>query len=141
MEREMKQGHPVLGTILGVLGILAALLLCLMAGIIGGAVAGILGLAALLLGIFAMRKSDRGLGAVITGAIAIILAIALTVGVAGLLTNMKAKAVESGKAPLIEKYMSETNLGLVGIVLKLPTGDSGLMNQVMDEMNYLGGLK
>ena len=141
MEREMKQGHPVLGTVLGVLGILAALLLCLMAGIIGGAVAGILGLAAVLLGIFAMRKSDRGVGAVITGAIAIILAIALTVGVAGLLTGMRAKAVESGKAPLIEKYMTETNLGLVGIALKLPTRDSGLMKQVVDEMNYLGGLK
>ena len=55
---EKKTGHPVLGIVLGILGIIAALLLCLFTGVIGGAVAGILGLAAVPIGMTA-RKGGR----------------------------------------------------------------------------------
>ena len=50
-----------MGIVLGILGIIAALLLCLFTGVIGGAVAGILGLAAVLIGM-AARKGGRGIG-------------------------------------------------------------------------------
>ena len=58
---EQKSGHPVLGIILGILGIIAALFLCLLTGVIGGAIAGILGLAAVLTGM-AARKGGKGIG-------------------------------------------------------------------------------
>ena len=76
---EQKSGHPVLGIILGILGIVAALFLCLLTGVIGGVIAGILGLAAVLTGM-AARKGGKGIGAIVAGALAIILAVVLTVG-------------------------------------------------------------
>ena len=63
-EKNYKSGHPVAGIILGVLGIAAALFLCLLTGVIGGAVAGILGVLALVLG-FKARSGGRGIGAII----------------------------------------------------------------------------
>ena len=37
-EKSYKTGHPVLGIVLGILGIIAALLLCIFAGVIGGVI-------------------------------------------------------------------------------------------------------
>ena len=126
MSETIKKGHPVLAVILGILGILAALLLCLLTGVIGGAIAGVLGLGALLIGILGKKGGGKGVGGIITGALAILLAVILTVTSIASLKLMKEKAVEAGTAPLIEKYFDDPTMGLLGVALKIPMDEGGL---------------
>ena len=122
MSETIKKGHPVLAVILGILGILVALFLCL----IGGAIAGVLGLGALLIGILGKKGGGKGVGGIITGALAILLAVILTVTSIASLKLMKEKAVEAGTAPLIEKYFDDPTMGLLGVALKIPMDEGGL---------------
>ena len=78
-QTEAPKAHPILGIVLGLLGIAAALALCLFTGMIGGMIAGALGFSAFLLGVSA-RRSNKGSGAIAAGALAIGLAVLLTVG-------------------------------------------------------------
>ena len=73
-----KKGHPVLGIVLGILGLAAALLLPFLTGVIGGAIGVILGAAGLLLGL-SSRRGGKGMGAVVFGALAIVLSLTMTV--------------------------------------------------------------
>ena len=118
---EKKTGHPVLGIILGIIGIMAAALLSVLTGVIGGAVAGVLGLAALLLGIFAVKGGRRGGGAaaVVAGVLAIILAVTMTYGTVGMLNEMKEKAKSNPNTPLMAKYLDNPSMGFLGIVLAI----------------------
>ena len=116
---EQKAGHPVLGIILGVLGVLIALLLSVFTGAIGGAVALLLGVGALLLGLFARKKSNRGIGAIIVGAIAIVLAISTTINS---VNNFKALHKE------LEQYADEAPLVVASGVFQL--GHVGFLGEV-----------
>ncbi len=115
-EKTYKAEHPVAGVILGILGIGAALVLCLLAGVIGGAIAVILGVLALLLG-FQARKSGKGLGAILTGVVALVMAVVMTFSSIGIMGVIREKAEASGVAPLIAKYSDKPCLGLMGFVL------------------------
>ena len=132
---EQKAGHPVLGIILGVLGVLIALLLSVFTGAIGGAVALLLGVGALLLGLFARKKSNRGIGAIIVGAIAIVLAISTTINS---VNNFKAlhKELEqyADEAPLVVKSFNQPYLGLIGLMLNLPK-DEGSAAELVEQFN------
>ena len=58
MEPKVKTGHPVLGILLGLLGIGAALLLTFVTGVIGGGIALLFGVLAVVLGVKA-RKGGK----------------------------------------------------------------------------------
>ncbi len=114
MNNSTDTGHPVLGVILGILGILIAIFLILLFGIIPGCIAGLLGLIAIILGIKA-RKSGRGIGAIVTGALALILAVAIAAGTAGIIKNLHNKALESGNAPLVAEFADNPYMGIMGM--------------------------
>ena len=110
-----KVGHPVAGIVLGILGIAVALLMTLLFGVIAGAVAGILGIVAALLGYSAHKRGNRGVGAIVAGVLALVLAVSLTFTSANLLKTMKDTAVSSGVAPNFAKYMDNPYLGIAGM--------------------------
>lgn len=134
---EGKQGgHPVLGIVLGILGILAAIFLCLFTGIIGGAIAGILGLAAFLIGLSA-RKYSKGFGAIFTGAVALILAVVFTIVSVNTFKEIRNEASKySEKAPLVVKSLDNPYLGIIGMIIKLPK-DEGSAQELLDQFHYI----
>ena len=133
---EQKSGHPVLGIILGILGIIAALFLCLLTGVIGGAIAGILGLAAVLTGM-AARKGGKGIGAIVAGALAIILAVVLTVGSVRTFEQIQKEASQyAEEAPLVVKCLDKPYLGMIGMIINLPK-DEASVQELTDQFNLL----
>jgi hypothetical protein len=113
----MKKTSVIIGIILGIVGIIAALLGAPVAGVIGGGVAALLGIGAILLGLSA-RKAGKGMGAVITGAIALILAVVMTVSSIKMMEAVKEQAqAHKDIAPLVAKYCDNTYLGLLGVVI------------------------
>ena len=134
---EKKAGHPVLGVVLGILGILCALFLCMLGGIIGGAIALIFGVLAVLLGLSARKNGGRGIAAVIAGALAIILAVVMTVSTVSLFTQMKEEVSKyADEAPLVVKCLDNPSLGFVGMIMKLPN-DEGTANELIEQFNLI----
>ena len=111
-----KIGHPVASIVLGILGISVALLMTLLFGVIAGAVAGVLGITAVLLGISAHKHGGRGVGAIVAGALAVVLAVCLTFTSVGMMKHLKATADASGVAPNFARYMDNPYLGLSSVV-------------------------
>lgn len=114
-ERSPKGGHPVLGIVLGVLGIIAALLLGLVTGVIAGGFALLLGVLAVILGAQA-RKTGRGMGAIITGIIAVMTAAVMTMSAVNIVGTLKQEALKNGSAPLIVQCADYPWLGLMGFI-------------------------
>jgi len=135
MTEYAKKGHPILGIVLGVLGIIAALFLCVMTGWIGGAIAGILGLIGLLLGIFAVKggKKGGGIGSIVVGAIAILLAVVMTFTTIASFTEMR-KIATAEETPLMAKYMDNPGLGLMGVVLNMGKDLEGKDQAAQDDL-------
>ena len=135
MSNYEKKGHLVLGIVLGILGIAAALFLCLLTGWIGGGVALIFGVIALLLGIFAVKggKKGGGIGSIVVGVLAIILAVAMTFTTIGGLTEMK-KLATAEETPLMAKYMDNPSLGFLGIVLNIGKDLEGKDQEAQDDL-------
>lgn len=134
-EQNMKSGHPVLGIVLGVVGIAVALLTTLATGVIGGGVAAILGVVAILLGVNA-RKSGRGVGAIILGIIAVILAIVMITTTITAFNTIRQKAEEAGDAPLVARYVDKPYLGILGMVLGVPK-DEATQKEFTDQLNLI----
>ena len=110
-----KVGHPVAGIVLGIAGIAFALLMTLLFGVLAGAVAGAFGIGAVLLGFFAKKNGNRGKGAIVAGALAIVLAFSMTFASVNTLKNMKDVAEKSGVAPTFAKYMDDPYMGIAGV--------------------------
>ena len=87
----------------------------LLFGVIAGAVAGVLGIVAALLGYSAHKRGNRGVGAIVAGVLALVLAVSLTFTSANLLKTMKDTAVSSRVAPNFAKYMDNPYLGIAGV--------------------------
>lgn len=133
---EIPKGHPVLGVVLGILGIAAALALCLFTGIIGGMIAGALGLSAFLLGMSA-RKSSKGYGAIVSGALALVLAVLLTVGSVRTFTEIHQEASNyADEAPLFVRSLSKPYLGIVGMIFSMPK-DEGTVQELVDQFHLI----
>ena len=118
-------GHPVAGIILGVLGIVAALMLCLMTGVIGAAIAGVLAVLGLVLGIMA-RKSGRGIAAIIICAVALFLTATMTLTSISMMDIIKQEAVKAGTAPLVIQYANKPYLGLMGFFMSASSDGADL---------------
>ena len=134
-EKKMAGGHPIAGIILGILGILVALLLTFLFGAIAGGVALLLGVIALLLGIGA-RKSGRGMGAIIMGALAIVLAVSMTFVSANMMKEMRQRAADTGVAPVFTDCFRSPYLGLVSVVMNA-AGDQTKADALAKEMDQL----
>ncbi len=121
-----KTGHPVLGIVLGILGIVIALLLILLTGVIGGGVACLLGLAAVLIGVFAVKGGRRGGGiaSTVIGVLAIVLAVTLTFSAFAVFNEAKKEAQGNPNTPLLARYLDKPGLGFLGILTSIPDGEA-----------------
>ena len=136
-ENKNKIGHPVLGIVLAVLGIGIAVLFTLLFGIIAGAAAAILGIVGILLGVGA-RKGGRGIGAIVTGSVAILAAVVMMFTTVSAMNLMHKAALETGKAPVFAECFESPYLGLSSVIYKV-AGDEAKTKALMDEMEALKG--
>ena len=136
-ENTNKIGHPVLGIVLAVLGIGIAVLFTLLFGIIAGAAAAILGIVGILLGVGA-RKGGRGIGAIVTGSVAVRAAVVMMFTTVSAMNLMHKAALETGKAPVFAECFESPYLGLSSVIYKV-AGDEAKTKALMDEMEALKG--
>ncbi len=134
-ENTNKIGHPVAGIVLAILGIGIAVLFTLLFGIIASSVAVLLGIGAILLGVHA-RKGGRGMGAIITGAVAVLTAAAMLFSTVGIMNTMHRAALETGKAPVFAECFDSPYLGISSVVFKV-AGNEAKVKELMDEMESL----
>ena len=118
-----KKGHPVLALVLGILGIAAALFTVILTGAIGACLAGVLGLAAIIIGVVS-RKGGKGMGGIVTGVLAIILAVAILFAVIGMFNTLREKALQNEETALVAQALEKPYLGLVGVSLNLPQDEA-----------------
>ena len=137
METNMKAGHPVLGIVLGIVGFLISLPITLIFGVGGGAVAFLLGLIALLLGISAKRKGGKGGGAIVMGTLAILIAVSMTLFSISTFRTLHDEAERKWPGSLIAKYCDNPYFGAAGILSKMPKDEGGLQ-ELKDELEELG---
>ncbi len=136
-ENTNKIGHPVLGIVLSILGIGIAVLFTLLFGVIAGAAAAILGIVGILLGVGA-RKGGRGIGAIVTGSVAVLAAVVMMFTTVSAMNLMHTAALESGKAPVFAECFESPYLGLSSVYFKI-AGDETKMKALTDEMEALKG--
>lgn len=136
-ENTNKIGHPVLGIVLAVLGIGIAVLFTLLFGILAGAAAAILGIVGILLGVGA-RKGGRGIGAIVTGSVAVLAAVVMMFTTVSAMNLMHKAALETGKAPVFAECFESPYLGLSSVIYKV-AGDEAKTKALMDEMEALKG--
>ena len=122
MEGTYKKGHGTLGLVLGIVGIVLAGGATILFGIYGAAVGILLGAVALILGIRS-KKYGKGTGAIVTGILSIILAIAMAGVVVGSLTLIRDQARKMDNVPLVVECLDKPEQGLMGIAMKLPSGE------------------
>ena len=134
-ENKMKIGHPVLGIVLAVLGISIAVLFTLLFGVIAGGAAALLGIIAIVLGVGA-RKGGRGLGAIVTGSVAIVVAIGMMFTTVSAMNLMHKAALETGKAPVFAECFESPYMGISSIYFKI-AGDEAKMKAVTEELETL----
>ena len=134
-ENKMKIGHPVLGIVLAVLGIGIAVLFTLLFGVIAGGAAALLGIIAIVLGGGA-RKGGRGLGAIVTGSVAIVVAIGMMFTTVSAMNLMHKAALETGKAPVFAECFESPYMGISSIYFKI-AGDEAKMKAVTEELETL----
>ena len=133
----MKKTSVIIGIILGIVGIIIALLAAPFTGVIGGGVAALLGIGAILLGLSA-RKAGKGMGAVITGAIALILAVVMTVSSIKMMEAVKEQAqAHKDIAPLVAEYCDNTYLGLLGVVINAANAGEDELNELVNQFNKI----
>ena len=134
-ENKNKVGHPVLGIVLAILGIGIAVMFTLLFGVIAGAAATILGIAAILLGVGA-RKGGRGIGAIVTGSVAVVAAVAMMFTTVSAMNLMHKAALETGKAPVFAECFENPYMGISSIYFKV-AGDEAKMKALTDELETL----
>ena len=131
-----KTGHPVLGIVLGIIGIVLSFSAFLF-GVIGGGVAALLGVLAVVIGVLA-RKGGRGTGAIVAGILAIILAVVMTRSSINLYQALHEKALEhTDIAPLMAKSTDKPYTGLIGIVMQLKDADADALTKEIEALNKL----
>ena len=112
-------------------------LFTLLFGIIAGAAAAILGIVGILLGVGA-RKGGRGIGAIVTGSVAVLAAVVMMFTTVSAMNLMHKAALETGKAPVFAECFESPYLGLSSVIYKV-AGDEAKTEALMDEMEALKG--
>ena len=127
----------ILGVILGIIGMAAALLAALL-GIIGGVPAVILGLLAVLFGVLARKNARKGIPAIVIGIIVIVLAAVLTInGINSAKFNWEQVKANPEKAPTVAKYVDKVRpeFGFLGFLTV--TQDPEELKLIGDEVKAL----
>ena len=125
----------ILGIVLGIIGVLAALLAALM-GILGGIPAAILGLLAGLFGFLAWKKSRKGISSIVIGSMAVVLAVVMTIsGINSAKFHYDQVKAHPEKAPTLAMHLDDAKLeyGIIGLMLgsKTPEEDKVLTEEVI----------
>ena len=100
------------------------------------------GLIAILLGVLARSKGGKGVGAIVTGILAVVLAVVMTSTSIGLVKTLQDIAKDHADvAPHVSKYIGEANpnMGFVGVVFNIPQDEASLQ-EILDELNELNKL-
>ena len=126
----------VLGIILGILGLLAAIPMSFLAGVIGGGICVLIGLIALILGIVSTKKNGKGVGSIVLGVLVIILSVIMTSASVKVLQSLKDAAQNTEGAELVAECLQDPKLGLFGAIRNMPADEAGLQ-QLLDEMKAL----
>lgn len=132
MEQQFKKGHPILAVVLGLLAVTASIFLIPISGVIGGGIALILGILALVLGIKS-RKGGRGIPGILIGIVTIVMSVLLTVSTINALVALREEAKRQKPDSLVAQYMDKPYLGLMGVISSLPE-DQATMEQFMAEL-------
>ena len=125
----------VLGVVLALIGGVAALIAGI-AGIFGGIPAVVLGLLACVFGFLSWKKTRKGIPAIFFGFIAVVLAVALTVGsISGAKYQYDQVKAHPEKAPTLAKYIDDAELqyGFIGLMMvsKNPEEDKLITEEVL----------
>ena len=136
METRMKSGHPVLGIVLGLMGIGIALTLTILTGVVGGGVALLLGLAALILGVKASKGGAR-IGSILVGVVAMLLAAVMTVTSVGAVSLMRDTALKNNPDSLVAKYTDKPYMGFLGMAINVSKSDEDSVEALMAEFQAL----
>ena len=134
MENKVKVGHPVLGIVLGIFGILIALLLTFLTGAIGGGIAFILGIAAFLVGLSTKRNGGKGVGAMVIGVVAVLMAAFMTISSIGIFSTIRNEAEKTKPGSLLAKSASNPYMGVMGLIMNMPK-DEASIEELMNEIN------
>lgn len=136
MEYEQKSGHPVLAFVFALLGIIAAVLLVFLTGVIGGGIALALGVAAVLIGI-AARRRGLGIAAIICGTLAVILAVIMTFSTVAVFRKIHDEALKyKDEAPLVAQCLDKPHFGFLGMIINV-TKYEGDSQQLVDQFNMI----
>ncbi len=131
----------ILAVVLGLVAIVCAIFVSLLLGTTGGIIAGVLGVGAVVLGLLKRKKSGKGgIGGIVVGVLAVIMAFSMTNLWSGMFTMLHDKAVELKPDGMWATVTEDARGGLMGIFKKLP-GDEASLNALMDEMNELMNAK
>ena len=136
METRMKSGHPVLGIVLGLMGIGIALTLTILTGVVGGGVALLLGLAALILGVKASKGGAR-IGSILVGVVAMLLAAVMTVTSVGAVSLLRDTALKNNPDSLVAKYTDKPYMGFLGMAINVSKSDEDSVEALMAEFQAL----
>jgi hypothetical protein len=136
METRMKSGHPVLGIVLGLMGIGIALTLTIFTGVVGGGVALLMGLAALILGVKASKGGAR-IGSILVGVVAMLLAAVMTVTSVGAVSLLRDTALKNNPDSLVAKYTDKPYMGFLGMAINVSKSDEDSVEALMAEFQAL----
>ena len=136
----VKYGHPVAGIVLGIASMGVSLLLTLLFGVVAGAIAAGLGIFATFLGFSAHKHGNRGIGAVVSGVLAIILAVTMTFTSVNIMKTLKETAQVSGVAPHFAQYMDNPYLGIASVAANA-ANDTSIKDPVQTVSKELDALK
>ncbi|MBR6377344.1 MAG: hypothetical protein IKS05_06235 [Oscillospiraceae bacterium] len=136
METKVKSGHPVLGIVLGLMGIGIALTLTILTGVVGGGVALLLGLAALILGVKASKGGAR-IGSILVGVVAMLLAAVMTVTSVGAVSLLRDTALKNNPDSLVAKYTDKPYMGFLGMAINVSKSDEDSVEALMAEFQAL----
>ena len=136
MEPQMKSGHPVLGIVLGILGIGIALTLTILTGVVGGGVALLLGLLALILGVKASKGGAR-IVSILVGVVAMLLAAVMTVSSVAATSLMRDTALKNNPDSLVAKYTDKPYLGFLGMAINASKSGEDNVEALLAEFQAL----
>ena len=128
--------HTVLAVVLGILGILIGFLLTFVGGVVAGALALILGVDALLIGVKDYKATKKGMGSIIVGVLAILVAIVMTVTSTAIFSALQEKAVEENQSKLAE-CLDKPYLGMIGLFMNVGSQSEASLQEMMDQLNAL----
>ena len=129
--------HSIGGIILVILSLVVAIITPMLFGVIGGGVAVVLAVIAILLAVRCVKKGGKGKGVVIISAVSILLAVIMTVTAVAAFTKFKEAVKKYGDAPLVERYLDNPYFGFSGMLMKASKDGSVDLNELNRQLDLL----